>query len=71
MYDIILHSKSGEVPMENYTKTDKGGPGEAIDALGETIDALTEENQRYLLGILEALAFAQAEQGKAGVKGKG
>jgi hypothetical protein len=34
------------------------------ERLNESVDTLTEENQQYILGVLEALAFAQAEQGK-------
>jgi hypothetical protein len=34
--------------------------------LQAAIDELTEENQRYALGVLEALAFAQATQEKTG-----
>jgi hypothetical protein len=45
--------------MENHTeKTDK-------ERLAEEIDKLTEENQRYFLGILEALSFAQNTQKQA------
>lgn len=32
--------------------------------LRESIDALTEENRRHIPGVLEALKFAQTEQGK-------
>jgi hypothetical protein len=36
------------------------------DPLNTAIDALTEENQQYVLGVLEALCFAQAMQKQAG-----
>jgi hypothetical protein len=32
------------------------------ERLSEAIDKLTEENQRCILGVVEALAFAQIEQ---------
>jgi hypothetical protein len=35
------------------------------ERLPESVEQLTEENQRHFLGILQALAFAQHEQGKA------
>jgi DNA-binding MurR/RpiR family transcriptional regulator len=38
------------------------------ERLDRAIDVLTEENRRYFLGILEALAFAQSEQGQSGIK---
>jgi hypothetical protein len=34
------------------------------ERLNEAIGELTEENQRYFLGVLEALVFAQAEKEK-------
>jgi hypothetical protein len=62
MYVIILHSEYQENCMRKDTKeADK-------ERLKETVDALTEENQRYFLGVLEALAFSQSERGKDGVK---
>jgi hypothetical protein len=39
-------------------------PPRDTERLGETIDRLTEENQRHVLGVLEALAFAQSTQKK-------
>jgi hypothetical protein len=36
------------------------------DPLDTAIDALTEENQRYVLGVLEALCFAQTTQEQTG-----
>jgi hypothetical protein len=40
--------------MENHTKeTD-------TKRLAEAVDTLTEENQRYFLGVVEALAYAQS-----------
>jgi hypothetical protein len=45
--------------MGNHTKdVDK-------ERLSEKIDLLTEENQRYFLGILAALTFAQGIQKRA------
>jgi hypothetical protein len=44
--------------MKNHTK--EAGK----ERLAETVDKLTEENQRCFLGVLEALVFAQTEQGK-------
>jgi hypothetical protein len=45
--------------MENHTKeVDK-------ERLAEKVDKLTEENQRCVLGVLEALAFAQSTQKQA------
>ncbi|MDR2095318.1 MAG: hypothetical protein LBP76_07345 [Treponema sp.] len=38
--------------------------------LYESVDQLTEENQRYFLGVLQALAFAQSEQDKVEAKSK-
>jgi hypothetical protein len=56
MYVIIIHSKYQEESMKNHIiETDK-------ERLRETIDTLTEENQRHVLGVLEALRFAQSEQ---------
>jgi hypothetical protein len=48
--------------MENHTDTADKQP------LSETIDKLTEENQRCFLGVLEALAFAQSTQNQADTK---
>jgi hypothetical protein len=42
--------------MQNHTKI----PNK--ERLAETIDKLTEENQRRFLGVLEALIFAQSVQ---------
>lgn len=39
------------------------------ERLKEVVDRLTEENQRHLLGVLQALSFAQDEQGKTEAKG--
>jgi hypothetical protein len=36
--------------------------------LAETVDKLTEENRQCFLSVLEALAFAQKEQGKTGTE---
>jgi ABC-type phosphate/phosphonate transport system substrate-binding protein len=44
-----------------YEKDTKGTDKERLK---EAIDALTEENQRHFLGVVEALAFAQTEQSK-------
>jgi hypothetical protein len=45
--------------MKNHTKeTDKKW-------LAEKVDNLTEENQRYFLGVLEALSFSQSTQKQA------
>jgi hypothetical protein len=33
--------------------------------LKKAVEALMEENQRYFLGVLQALVFAQREQGRA------
>jgi hypothetical protein len=38
------------------------------ERLNKAIDTLTEENQRYFLGVMEALAFAQSEWDRAGEK---
>jgi hypothetical protein len=62
MYDIIIHSIFQERSMKKQTE------GEPKERLEEAVDALTEENQRHVLGVLEALVFAQAEQGGAGEK---
>ena len=44
--------------MKNHTeKTDK-------KRLEEAVDTLMEENQRYFLGVLDTLAFAQTGQDK-------
>ena len=34
------------------------------ERLSEAVDKLTDENQRYFLGVVEALTFAQNEQNK-------
>jgi hypothetical protein len=38
--------------------------------LEEAVDSLTEENQRCFLGVVKALAFAQAEQDTGKKEGK-
>jgi hypothetical protein len=58
MYDILIHSNYSGEYMKNHTKeADK-------ERLVTVVDKLTEENQRYFLGVLEALVFAQTEQDK-------
>ena len=34
------------------------------ERLPEAVDKLTDENQRYFLGVVEALTFAQTVQGQ-------
>ncbi|MDR1479408.1 MAG: hypothetical protein LBJ00_10765 [Planctomycetaceae bacterium] len=46
--------------MKKYTRAVKK------KRLQTAIDNLTEENQLYVLGVLEALVFAQSVQEKAG-----
>jgi hypothetical protein len=59
MYDIIIHSDYSGEYMKNHTKeTDK-------ERLAETVDKLTEENQRCFLEVLGALTFAQSFQNQA------
>jgi hypothetical protein len=58
MYGNILHSKL----QRGYMKKDTARNQK--ERLKEAVEALTEENRRHFLGVLEALKFAQAEQGK-------
>jgi hypothetical protein len=48
-----------EKSMKNHTEKANR------ERLSEKVDVLTEENQRYFLGVLDALVFAQTGQGKA------
>ena len=50
--------------MKNHTK--EAGK----KRLEEAVDTLTEENQRYFLGVLEALTFAQARQDQGEKEGE-
>jgi hypothetical protein len=52
--------------MEEYMKNHTKEAGKERQA--ETLDKLTEENQRYFLGILETLTFAQGIQNQAGAE---
>ena len=40
------------------------------ERLAAAVDKLTDENQRCVLGVIEALAFAQNEQDKGKEEGK-
>jgi hypothetical protein len=48
--------------MKKHTETTRK------ERLRKAIDALTEENQQHILGILQALAFAQTTQGTTGTR---
>ncbi|MDR1108931.1 MAG: hypothetical protein LBL19_07845, partial [Spirochaetaceae bacterium] len=54
------HSKYEAKRMQKYTGTI------GRERLDSAIDELTEEHRRYVLGVLEALCFAQAAQEQRG-----